>query len=146
MKTITLPFVSVLALLLGACAKPTTRTSAPMRAVAAAQDSIVGTVAYRERQMLPPGAVLRLELQDVSKPGAAATVVAERTVLTRSQPGPLSFSLPYDTLRIDPTNTYAVQARIEADGQLLFANAAAYPVITRGNPKRLQMMLRRAAE
>lgn len=143
MKTITLPFVSVLAVLLGACAKPTARTSAPPRSVAAAQDSIVGTVTYRERASLPPGAVLRLELQDVSKPGAPATVVAEKTVLPR-RAGPLPFSLPYDTLRIDPTNTYAVQARIEADGRLLFANAAAYPVITRGNPKRLQMTLRPA--
>lgn len=144
MKNTTLPVVLGLAALLTACAKPTARTSAPLRAVAAVQDSIVGTVAYRERQALPPGAVLRLELQDVSKPGAPATVVAEKTERPGRQTGPLTFSLPYDTLRIDPTNTYAVQARIEVDGELLWANAAAYPVITRGNPKQLQMMLRRA--
>ncbi|MCC3160482.1 YbaY family lipoprotein [Hymenobacter sp. 15J16-1T3B] len=143
MKTTVLP--AVLLLLLAACAKPTARTSAAARAVAAVQDSITGTVTYRERLALPPGAVLNVQLQDVSRPGAPATVVAEATVLVRGGQVPLAFSLPYDTLRIDPTNTYAVQARIGAEGQPLLANAAAYPVITRGNAKRVQMMLRRVA-
>ncbi|RTQ47908.1 lipo-like protein [Hymenobacter gummosus] len=139
------PVVLGLAALLTACAKPTTQnaTGAP---VAVVQDSITGTVAYRERQALPSDAVLQLQLQDVSRPGSAATVVATSTALTQGRQVPLKFSLPYDTLRIDPTNTYAVQARIEVGGRLLFANDAAYPVITRGNPKRLQMTLRRAAE
>ncbi|GAB3839510.1 hypothetical protein GCM10028821_42770 [Hymenobacter jeollabukensis] len=145
MKTTVLPAV-LLSVLLAACAKPTARTSAAARAVAAVQDSIVGTVTYRERLALPPGAVLRVQLQDVSKQGAPATVVAETTVAAQGRPVPLTFALAYDTLRIDPTNTYAVQASIESEGQRLLANAAAYPVITRGNAKRVQMMLRRTAE
>jgi putative lipoprotein len=134
-----------LAALLTACAKPAAQNAATA-VVAQARDSITGTVAYRERLALPADAVLRLQLQDVSKPGAAATVVATATAMTQGRQVPLAFSLPYDTLHIDPTNTYAVQASIEVGGQLLFANEAAYPVITRGNPKRLQMTLHRAAE
>ncbi|OON68645.1 hypothetical protein B0919_12280 [Hymenobacter sp. CRA2] len=113
---------------------------------AVVQDSVTGTVAYRERIGLPPNAVLTVQLQDVTKQDAAATVVAATTVPTNGRQVPLPFSLRYDTLRIDRTNTYAVQARIEADGKLLFTNDAAYPVITRGNPKRVQMTVRRATE
>ncbi|MCE2512796.1 MAG: YbaY family lipoprotein [Acidimicrobiia bacterium] len=43
---------------------------------------------------------------------------------------------------IDSRNTYSVSARIEeSDGRLAFINDTAYDVITRGNPKKVDMVL-----
>ncbi|UYZ59451.1 YbaY family lipoprotein [Hymenobacter latericus] len=135
------------AALLGACTGPSATTSGSygQTNTTAVRDSVTGTVAYRERIALPPNAVLRVQLQDVSRQDAPAVEVASATVESRGRQVPLPFVLRYDTARIDPTNTYAVQARIEVDGRLMFTNDSAYPVITRGNPKQVQMMLRRAA-
>ncbi|WP_212590411.1 YbaY family lipoprotein [Hymenobacter gelipurpurascens] len=55
---------------------------------------------------------------------------------------PLAFTLHYDTARIQENATYAVQARISSNGQLLFHIDVSYPVITRGNLKQVQIQLR----
>ncbi|WP_078062938.1 YbaY family lipoprotein [Solirubrum puertoriconensis] len=135
------------AVLLEACTGPSATTSGSrgQANTAAVRDSVTGTVAYRERIALPPNAVLRVQLQDVSRQDAPAIELASATVEAKGRQVPLPFVLLYDTVRIDPTNTYAVQARIEVDGKLMFTNDSAYPVITRGNPKQVQMMLRRAS-
>ncbi|GAB2964768.1 hypothetical protein GCM10027048_37770 [Hymenobacter coalescens] len=145
MRILLLPTALGLVALLPACTQPAGRGAAAETTVVV-RDSVTGTVAYRERMALPPDAVLSVQLQDVSRPDVAATVVAAATVPARGRQVPLAFSLPYDTLRIDRTNTYAVQARIEAGGKVLFANDAAYPVITRGNAKQVQMLLRRVRD
>jgi putative lipoprotein len=126
---------------LPACTPSGLRT-APAAAPVAVRDSVTGTVAFRVPPALPAGAVLRVQLLDVTRAGVPAAVVAAATVPARAGQLPLAFSLPYDTLRIDRTNTYAVQAQLEAGGKLLGSNAAAYPVITRGNPKHVRMTLR----
>ena len=79
--------------------------------------SVNGTVTYRERLALSPGAKLVVELRDVSYADAASTLIALQTV---SDPG---------------------QVPIESDGRLAFTNDTAYDVITRGNPNNVDMLL-----
>ncbi|SNR64547.1 YbaY family lipoprotein [Hymenobacter mucosus] len=146
MKPPLLPALCVVSLL-GACtATPSSPggagTTAPV--VVTVKDSITGTVTYRERMALPASAVVRLQLQDVSRQDVAATVVDSVTIRPNGRQVPLAFTLRYDTARIQENVTYALQARIVADGQLLFINDVSYPVVTRGNPKQVQMVLRRA--
>ena len=103
--------------------------------------SVTGTVTYRERIALTPGAKLIVQIRDTSYADAAAELVAEQII---SDPGqvPISFEVPYDSDAIDSRNTYSVSARIEeSDGRLAFINDTAYDVITRGNPKRVGMVL-----
>ena len=103
--------------------------------------SVSGTVTYRERLALSPGARLVVELRDVSYADAAAQLIAQQTV---SDPGqvPIKFRVEYSRDDIDARNTYAVSARIiEADGRLAFINDTAYDVITRGNPSNVDMLL-----
>jgi len=103
--------------------------------------SVSGTVTYRERIELTPGARLIVQIRDTSYADAAAELIAEQVI---SDPGqvPISFKVPYDADDIDSGNVYSVSARIEeSDGRLAFINDTAYDVITRGSPKRVDMVL-----
>ncbi|UPL47949.1 YbaY family lipoprotein [Hymenobacter sublimis] len=110
------------------------------------KDSITGSVAYRERIALSPTAVVRVHLLDVSLQDVAATVIDSVTIRPNGRQVPLPFTLRYDTARIRPNYTYTVQARITDGGRLLFRTDVAYPVLTRGNPKRVELLLRRASQ
>jgi putative lipoprotein len=103
--------------------------------------SVSGTVTYRERIALTPGATLEVSLRDVSLQDVASTLIARQTI---SDPGqvPIKFKVEYNRDDIDSRNTYGVQARIvESDGRLAFINDTAYDVITRGNPTKVDMVL-----
>ena len=104
--------------------------------------AVSGTVAYRERIALPPTAVIKVQLVDVSRADAPAVVVGEQLIEAGGRQVPFAFKIPYDPARIDQRYTYAVQARIEDGGQLLFINDQHYAVITRGAPTDVAMMLR----
>ena len=100
-----------------------------------------GSVTYRERIALTPGATLTVQLRDTSYADAASELITEQVI---SDPGqvPIEFEVRYESARIDPRNTYSIQARItEADGRLAFINDTAYDVITRGNPSSVDMVL-----
>ena len=103
--------------------------------------SVSGTVTYRERIALTPGATVEVALRDVSLADAAAPLIARQTI---SDPGqvPIKFEVEYNRDDIDSRNTYAVSARIvESDDRLAFTNDTAYEVITRGNPSKVDMLL-----
>jgi len=105
---------------------------------------VSGTITYRERIALPPAAVVRVQLVDVSRADAPAVVLGEQLIETRGKQVPLSFAIAYDPVGIDERMSYAVQARIEAGGRLLFISDQRYAVITRGAPKHVDMILRSA--
>ena len=103
--------------------------------------SVSGTVTYRERIALTPGATLEVSLRDVSYQDAAAPLIARQTI---SDPGqvPIRFKVEYHKDDIDSRSTYGLSARIvESDGRLAFTNDTAYDVITRGNPSKVDMLL-----
>ena len=103
--------------------------------------SVTGTVTYRERIALTPGARVIVQLRDTSYADAAAELIAEQVITDPGQV-PISFEVDYDADDIDSRSTYSVSARIEeADGRLAFINDTAYDVITRGNPTRVDMVL-----
>ena len=98
-----------LAALLGACSS---MTPAP-------QAALDGEVFYLQRIALPPGATLEVSLQDVSLADAPAVTLAKQSGPVKGQV-PLPFHLSYDPAEVKPGHTYAVSARIEDNGQLLF--------------------------
>ena len=103
--------------------------------------AVRGTVTYRERIALTPGARLVVELRDVSLADAAAPLIARQTIENPGQV-PIGFRVEYSRADINSRNTYAIQARIiESDGRLAFINDTAYDVITRGNPSNVDMLL-----
>ncbi len=103
--------------------------------------SVSGTVTYRERIALTPGAMLVVELRDTSYQDTSAELIARQTI---SDPGqvPIRFKVEYSREDIESRNTYSVSARIiESDGRLAFTNDTAYDVITRGRPSKVDMLL-----
>jgi putative lipoprotein len=103
--------------------------------------AVTGSVTYRERSALPPDAVVRVQLSDVSRHDAAAIPVAQTTLTPAGRQVPLPFELRYDPKAIDSTHTYAVRATIESGGRLVFTTTTASTVITRGRPTHVDLVL-----
>ena len=103
---------------------------------------VTGTVTYRERVALPPTAVIKLQLVDVSRADAPAIVLGEQVTHAAGRQVPFSFEIPFDPAKIAANYSYAVQARIEVDGKLRFISDRHYAVITRGAPTHVDMVLR----
>jgi putative lipoprotein len=103
---------------------------------------VTGTVTYLQRIALPPTAVIKVQLADVSRADAPAVVLGEQVIQFGGKQVPFAFEIPYDSARIDPRFTYVVGARIEDGGKLLFINDQRHAVITRGAPTHVDMVLR----
>lgn len=117
---------------------PTHNESTQMRKIA-------GTVTYRERIALPADAVVKVQLVDVSRADAPAVVIGEQVLQAGGKQVPFAFEIAFDPSKIEASHSYAVQARIEEGGQLRFINDQRYPVITRGAPMEVDLVLRPVA-
>jgi len=82
---------------------------------------VTGTATYRVRMVLPPSAVLEVQLADVSRVDAPPVILARETYTSLVGP-PYRFTLRPDVRQLDPRGTYAVQARILVDGKLRMVN------------------------
>lgn len=100
---------------------------------------VTGTVRYMQRSALPPNATLTVRLLDVSRQDVAATTIAEQRTPTAGKQVPFSFDLVYDRSKIIERNSYVVRAEIYSGDRLLFTTDTAYPVITQGNPRNVEI-------
>ena len=57
---------------------------------------------------------------------------------------PIPFELPYSAADIVAGRRYVVRAKIVADGKTLFSTKTPYPVITRGAPTQLEILVQQA--
>jgi putative lipoprotein len=121
------------------CAAPAV---GPSSGTGSSASRVTGTVTYMQRIALPPSATVKVQLVDVSRADAPATVLGEQIITAGGKQVPFSFEIPYDPAKIDQRFSYAVQARIEDAGRLLFINDTRYSVITRGAPNHVDMVLR----
>ncbi|WP_165982334.1 YbaY family lipoprotein [Dankookia rubra] len=106
--------------------------------------AIRGIAPCRERMALPPGAVLAVALQDISRADAPAETLAEARIPVGGQV-PVGFALPYDPARIQPNHTYAVRGTIGLEGRMIFRTGTIHPVLTRGAGKTAELRLVRVA-
>ena len=104
--------------------------------------TIEGSVLYRERMMLPPGAMIEVQLQDISRADALATVMETLTLPVEGGP-PYAFAMSYGPENIDPRRRYALRASISLDDKLLFTTTE-YIDPFAGNP--LEIVVQRVAE
>jgi len=126
-----LRLLSWLVLALAACATP------------GGPGQVTGSVTYRERIALPPDAVVRVMLLDVSLLDMPARVLAEHEIRPSGQV-PVPFTLDYDRGEIEPARHYALRATIsDAGGRPLWTTATAQPVLTDGGPDAAQLVLER---
>ena len=101
---------------------------------------VTGTIRYRERIALPPDAVVLVQLRDVSLMDVAAKLISEQ-IIKPEHSVPIPFSLPYAAQDIDKRMTYSVFATIRSGDRLLFVSDRSYPVLTRGNSDRVDLIL-----
>ena len=127
--------------------QPAASSVAAVPAVPAASSGVhvSGTITYLQRVALPPDSDVIVQLRDVSRVDAKAGILAEQRFTTRSQV-PLPFELMVEPARIDPRMRYAVAARIERGGKLMFINDKLYPVLTQGHGNRVEMVLHMVAK
>ena len=102
--------------------------------------TVTGTVTYRQRIALPPGAVVEVSLLDVSRADNRGLVIDKHEIHPTTQV-PIPFTLKYDPAQIDEMHSYAVQGRIMLDGKIWFTSTKRYAVITQGNPTRLEIVV-----
>lgn len=114
----------------------------PAGATSAATTTLRGTVTYRERIALPPGAVVEVKFLDVSLADAPARTIAETRVDGRRTP--IRYTLRFDRAQIQPRRRYALQARILHRGQLLFINASHHGIFD-GGPEQTDIRVERVA-
>jgi len=120
---------------LAACA------SAPRTGMTA---TVTGAVVYEGQQALPrPGAII-VTLQDVSRADAPAIIVARQEIdITGAATPPFPFTLVYEPARTNPRGRYVVRAEVrDAGGELRLTTTDAYPVITQGAPRVLDVVIR----
>jgi putative lipoprotein len=110
---------------------------------APAMARVTGTVSYRERMAVLPGVVIKVQLLDVSRVDASASVVGEQIIKVDGRQVPLPFDIPYDTSKILPRNTYAVRAWLEdPEGRMRFTTDQRYAVITQGAPTHVDLVMK----
>ncbi|WP_172299982.1 YbaY family lipoprotein [Pseudoruegeria sp. HB172150] len=122
----------ILALSVMAMTLPTLTASAEVR-------TIEVTARYLERMALPPDAVLEIDLLDTSRAGAPAIQLSSQRLHIRGVPA--TVDLPYESSLIDQRLTYTVTAAIHSGDQVLFRLTTAIPVITRGGPDSVDIVM-----
>ena len=134
-KTASLP---LLVLLLGAALGLTgCNTVAPGPAPL---PSVVCTLRCAAPANLLPGTVMEIRLVDFTQTDARPQVLAERTESNPGQP-PLHYRLPYNPASIDPQHDYGVEARLLLKGRPLWVAPSPLPVITKGRPIVVELLL-----
>ena len=112
----------------------------PTETVEAELQKVSGTVTYLQKIGLSPNAVVIVSLLDVSRADAPSVTLGEQLIENPGQV-PVSFEIEYDPDEIDDRFSYAVRAEIREDDRLLFTTTSTYPVITRGNPNQVDLVL-----
>lgn len=134
MRPILAPFILAPVLLAAACA------SMPERGADTTEVQVTAT--YRERIMLPPGHVLTIKVEDVSRADAPARALAEvrQPLDGRGPPYSVVMSVPND--KIDGRFEYAARAEIrDPSGALRFTTDTRHSVLTRGAPNRVEIVM-----
>jgi putative lipoprotein len=108
-------------------------------------EQVTGTVTYLQRIALPTNAVIQVQLADVSRADAPADVVAEQSINLGQRQVPVPFTLNVDQAKVDAKHTYAVSAKITVGSELRFVSDRPYPVLTKGNPKHVEIIVRQAS-
>ncbi|MGH8774240.1 MAG: YbaY family lipoprotein [Jiangellaceae bacterium] len=103
--------------------------------------AVTGTVAFRERIALPPGAVLTVRVADVSLADAPAVILAQNAVQVTGQV-PIPFELAVDAADVDERASISVWARLRSEVGTWVSDTHT-PVLTRGAGNVAHVVVRR---
>ena len=101
---------------------------------------IEGSVWYRERIMPPPDAEVKITLEDVARMDVASELIASTSFKSKGGP-PWDFTLEYDPSKIHDKGRYALRARIESSGKLIFISTEHISAFDRDPGQPLEIMV-----
>jgi len=133
----TLMFIALAAaVMLAGCNSQNNAPQQPAQPVVQIAKSVSGRVMLREPRELSAQARLELRVVDVANTG----LVLSQTVINKANQPPIAFTLPIDTGKIDARRTYAVEAML-IDGDRRYLPVLQYPVLTRGAPAQVEIIV-----
>lgn len=104
-------------------------------------ETVSGSALYRERMSPPPDARFVVVFEDVSRADAPAVEIGKVEYVPDGGP-PYAFAIDYDPAVIDPSQTYVVRASLrDGQGRLLFTTDTFTPVLTRGAPDSVEIVM-----
>jgi putative lipoprotein len=117
-------------------------TATPTKPLISSFIDISGNVSYLQRIALPPDAVLIVRIQDVSRAGTPARILAEQRIELAGRQVPIAFQTTVDRDLIGKRARITAAGRIERGGKLLFISDKSYPVIRNGQAVPVEMTLK----
>src|SRR6185503_1942759 len=108
-------------------------------------DQVEVAATYLQRMALPPRAVFDAQVEGVSRTDAPAETIGSVRIIGPGNP-PIAFMIEVDPQRIDVRHRYSVRATITVDEKLLFTTDQLYPVLTQGNGRNVELVLRQTGE
>ncbi|HEY9131256.1 MAG TPA: DUF1481 domain-containing protein [Dyella sp.] len=149
MRRIVWSLMSVAALALAGCNSSSDTSQQPAAdnapaagnsAAAPAQsgNTVTGTVSLQNPVQLSPDAKLEISLVDVSTEGGATSLATKTIAPVTSMPQ--SFELTFNPSDVVPANGYNVQV-VLTDGEHKYAPALQSPVLTKGAPNQVSIVL-----
>lgn len=111
--------------------------------MAARAETVTGTAAFQRHEALPPTAVFEARVEDISRVGAAAVVIASSRIENPGHP-PIAFQIEVDPGKVDARRRYVVRATVTIDGKLVLTTDRVYPVLTHGHGREVAVLLRAA--
>jgi copper homeostasis protein (lipoprotein) len=106
-------------------------------------ETVTGTAAFQQHEALPPTAVFEARVEDISRVGAAAVVIASSRIENPGRP-PIAFQLEVDPGKVDARRRYVVRATVTIDGKLVLTTDCVYRVLTHGHGRDVAVLLRAA--
>lgn len=107
-----------------------------------ASATLTGIVNSRGRTVLPSGALMRLELIDISRKDAPPRTISLQEIWLEGRQFPIPFQLSYAPAAIDSGLAYALRVNITQGRLLLFENAAPCLVITNGVRSNIEVVVK----
>jgi putative lipoprotein len=102
--------------------------------------AVGGTVIYITNAKLPDNATIEVRLVELTREGRVDRVVANETY-AKPPSMPLEFWLAYQPGLIVKRQAYGLDAKIVAEGRTLFTCERPVPVLTRGNPDHVEIVV-----
>jgi putative lipoprotein len=103
---------------------------------------VTGTVSYSGADLVPDRAVLDVQIRDASVPDTPEAIINKIEKPIGEHEIPIPFTILLDPVYIDSKHRYVLEARIRANGRVLFRTEELYPVVTQGHPAKVDMVLR----
>lgn len=112
-----------------------------MEPLSVTETSVTGAIVHGKDLTVPADATVFVQLLDVTRAGAAPTVITEQSFETNGKNALMVFEIGYDAAKINARGSYVIRAQIFVNGKLTFTTKKSYRVITRGNPTRLKVLV-----